>query len=89
MPYAQVADVLAGHEWPRLFDAEVLSAVDVPCAAAIYVNDAFVDVGYSQATADLLPGMRRWVTDEYHHNGLRTDGGRILDRLIGLARGSL
>ena len=62
---------------------------DVPCAAAIFVNDAFVDVGYSQATADLLPGMRRWVTDEYHHNGLRTDGGRILDRLIGLARGSL
>lgn len=57
-------------------------------AAAIYVNDAFVDVGYSQATADLLPGMRRWVTDEYHHNGLRTDGGRILDRLIGLARGA-
>jgi pimeloyl-ACP methyl ester carboxylesterase len=89
VPYAGVAQVLAGHEWPRLFDADVLSAVDVPCAAAIYVNDAFVDVGYSQATADLLPGMRRWVTDEYHHNGLRTDGGRILDRLIGLARGSL
>ncbi|MGB7818116.1 MAG: alpha/beta fold hydrolase [Ornithinibacter sp.] len=87
VPYAEVAALLATHEWPRLWDAEVLSAVDVPCAAAIYVNDAFVDRAFSEETADLLPGMRRWVTDEYHHNGLRTDGGRILDRLIGLARG--
>jgi len=35
---------------------------------------------------DLLPGMRRWLTDEYLHNGLRTAGDRILDRLIELAR---
>ena len=87
VPYADVAALLATHEWPRLWDAEVLSDVDVPCAAAIYVNDAFVDRAFSEETADLLPGMRRWVTDEYHHNGLRTDGARILDRLIGLARG--
>ena len=52
-------------------------------------GDAFVDLGFSQETADLLPGMRRWVTDEFHHSGLRTDCGRILDRLIGLARGTL
>jgi len=39
-------------------------------------------------TADLLPGMRRWLTDEYLHNGLRSDGDRVLDRLIGLARGT-
>ncbi|MEO5609859.1 MAG: alpha/beta fold hydrolase [Ornithinibacter sp.] len=89
VPYAGVAGVLAQHEWPRLWDADVLASVDVPCAAAIYVNDAFVDLGFSQESADLLPGMRRWVTDEFHHSGLRTDGGRILDRLIGLARGAL
>jgi hypothetical protein len=29
-----------------------------------------------------------WVTDAYRHNGLRVDGARILDRLIGLARGT-
>jgi pimeloyl-ACP methyl ester carboxylesterase len=88
VPYAAVAGLVATHEWPRLWDAGVLSSVDVPCAAAIYVNDAFVDRAFSEETADLLPGMRRWVTDEYHHNGLRTDGGRVLDRLIGLARGT-
>ena len=40
VPYSEVAGLLAEHEWPRLYDAEVLASVDVPCAAAIYVNDA-------------------------------------------------
>ena len=88
-PYAEVAELLSAHDWPRLYDADALAGVDVPCAAAIYTHDAFVDRGFSEETADLLPGMRRWVTDEYHHNGLRTDGARVLDRLIGLARGML
>ena len=42
-PYAEVAVVLAEHEWPRLYDADVLASVDVPCAAAIYADDPFVD----------------------------------------------
>ena len=54
-----------------------------------YAEDAFVDRRFSEETADLIPGMRRWLTDEYHHNGLRTDGAHVLDRLIGLARGTL
>ncbi len=87
-PYAEVAAILAEHPWPRLYDAEVLASVDVPCAAAIYADDPFVDREFSERTADLLPGMRRWLTDEYLHNGLRSDGGRVLDHLIGLARGT-
>jgi pimeloyl-ACP methyl ester carboxylesterase len=87
--YRPAAERLAGHEWPRLHDADRLAATDVPCAAAIYAEDAFVDRRFSEETADLIPGMRRWLTDEYHHNGLRTDGGRVLDRLIGLARGAV
>jgi hypothetical protein len=31
--------------------------------------------------------MRYWLTNEYEHDGLRADGGRILDRLIALGRG--
>jgi pimeloyl-ACP methyl ester carboxylesterase len=85
-PYRQVAAVLADHEWPQLYDADVLAQVDVPCAASIYADDPFVDRGFSEETADLLPGMRRWLTDEYLHNGLRTDP-RVLDRLIDLVRG--
>jgi pimeloyl-ACP methyl ester carboxylesterase len=88
-PYAEVAGLLAEQSWPALYDVDVLASVDVPCAAAIYAHDAFVTRHLSEQTAALLPGMRPWLTDEYHHNGLRTDGARVLDRLIGLARGRL
>ena len=63
--------------------------VDVPCAAAIYADDPFVDREFSLETADLLPGMRTWLTDEFLHNGIRSGGDRVLDRLIGLTRGTI
>ena len=85
-PYAEVAGILADHPWPRLYDAEVLGSVDVPAAAAISVHDAFVDRELSEQTAALVPSLRTWVTDELHHNGLRTSGEKVLDHLITLAR---
>jgi pimeloyl-ACP methyl ester carboxylesterase len=85
-PHHDVAGILADHDWPRLYDADRLAAVDVPCAAVIYGDDPYVPRAFSEATADLLPRMQRWLTDEYLHNGLRTAGDRILDRLIDLAR---
>ncbi|MGZ8737362.1 MAG: alpha/beta fold hydrolase [Nocardioides sp.] len=88
-PLADAAAIIAEHEWPRLYDADVLREVDVPCAAAIYAEDAYVDRVFSEETARLLPGLRPWVTNELEHNGLRADGERVLDRLIGLARGRL
>jgi pimeloyl-ACP methyl ester carboxylesterase len=84
--YRDVAAILAEQDWPRLYDAGRLAAVDVPCAAVIYADDPYVDRAFSEETADLLPGMRRWLTDEYLHNGLRTAGDHVLDRLIELAR---
>jgi pimeloyl-ACP methyl ester carboxylesterase len=86
-PLREAADLLAEREWPPLYDAEVLGSVDVPCAAAIYAEDAYVPREHSERTARLVPTMRPWLTNEYEHNGLRADGGRIVDRLIGLARG--
>ncbi len=87
--WAEVADLLAEREWPRLYDRDALVGVDVPCAAAIYAEDAYVDRAFSEETARLLPRMRPWLTNELEHNGLRADGERVLDRLIGLARGRL
>jgi pimeloyl-ACP methyl ester carboxylesterase len=86
-PYREVAMGLAGRDWPRLYDADVLSQVGVPCAAVVYADDPYVDRRFSEETADLLPGMHRWLTDEYLHNGLGTDGYRVLDRLIELVQG--
>jgi hypothetical protein len=86
-PLAEAAELLAEHEWPTLYDEQALRAAEVPCAAAVYAEDPYVDRVFSEETARLLPRMRTWVTNEYEHNGLRAGGDRILDRLIGLARG--
>jgi pimeloyl-ACP methyl ester carboxylesterase len=86
-PLREAAELLAAHEWPRLYDPDQLRANDVPVAAAIYANDPYVEREFSEETAALIRGARPWVTSEYEHNGLRADGDRILGRLIDLARG--
>ncbi|MDN5688556.1 MAG: alpha/beta hydrolase [Brachybacterium sp.] len=86
-PWAEAADLLAEHDWPRLYDAEALRAADVPGAAAVYFDDAYVPREYSLATADLLRGVTPWVTSEYEHNGLRASGQGVIDHLLDLAAG--
>lgn len=86
-PLRQAAELLAVHEWPRLYDPERLRANEVPVAAAIYANDPYVERAFSEETGALIRGARLWVTSEYEHNGLRAAGDRILGRLIDLARG--
>jgi len=87
-PLREAAELLATHPWPPLYDAERLRTCAVPCAAAVYAEDIYVERSFSEETARLIPSMRVWLTNEYEHNGLRVDGGRILDRLISLARDS-
>jgi hypothetical protein len=87
-PLAEAADLLAHHEWPRLYDEQVLRECDVPCAAAVYAEDAYVDRELSLETAAMIPTMRTWLTNEHEHNGLRADE-RVLERLIGMARGTV
>jgi hypothetical protein len=86
-PLREAADILAGHEWPRLYDDDRLAANDVPVAAAIYAEDMYVERALSEETAAHIRGLRTWLTDEYEHNALRADGGRVLGRLIDLVRG--
>ena len=47
----------------------------------------YVDRDDSLRTAVAIEGLRPWVTSEYEHDGVRASRGRVLDRLIGLARG--
>lgn len=88
-PWLPAAELLAEREWPALYDADALRATEVPGGAAIYHDDVFVPRELSRETAALLPGVRPWITSEYAHNGLRADGERVLDRLLGLADGRL
>lgn len=85
-PFAEVADLLADHEWNQLYFPERLAQADVPVAASVYYADAFVPREFSMETAALLPDCRPWVTSEYEHNGLRADTA-VLDHLIGLLKG--
>jgi pimeloyl-ACP methyl ester carboxylesterase len=86
-PLADAAENLAEHEWPRLHDPDRLRANEVPVAAAIYVEDMYVERALSEETAAQIRGLRPWITNEYEHNGLRADGDRVLGHLIDLVRG--
>ena len=83
----EVAEALAAHEWPRLYDPDVLATNTVPAAATIYTEDLYVERRFAEATAAAVPNLRAWVTSEYDHNGLRVDGERIISRLLDLVRG--
>ena len=84
-----MADLLAGHEWPRLYDPVALRSTRVRGAAAVYARDVFVPMVYSLQTAALVPGLRTWVTSEYEHNGSRASGGAVFTRLHALATGAV
>ncbi len=86
-PLREAAQLLAEHEWPRLYDPRRLAANEVPVAAAVYAWDMYVERAFSEETAERVRGMRLWITSEYEHNALRADGARVLGRLIDMTRG--
>ena len=87
-PLAECAELLAAREdWPALYDAASLGRCEGPGAAAVYFDDMYVPREFSLQTAGAIRGLRRWVTNEYEHDGLRASDGAVLDRLIRLTRG--
>ena len=86
-PLAEAAQILADHEWPKLYDVERLAGNEVPAAAAIYAEDMYVPREFSEETAGAIRGLRHWVTNEYEHDGLRANGKGVLGRLLDLVQG--
>jgi len=87
-PLKEAAQLLAVWEdWPRLYEAEALRANAVPCAAAVYYDDMYVERQFSEETAAQIRGLKVWVTNEFEHNALRASGERLLDRLLAMAQG--
>ena len=86
-PHREVAELLAQHPWPRLYDEDRLARNEVPVAATIYVDDVYVERTFAEETAATVRGLRPWITNEFAHNGLRADGERVLGRLIDMVRG--
>ncbi|GFR40817.1 hypothetical protein Agub_g1439 [Astrephomene gubernaculifera] len=89
-PYKATAEVMAEKaDWGPLYDDAVLANNRVPVAALSYVDDLYVDYDLSMDTAASIKGLKLWVTNEYRHSGIRDDGGRIFDRLLGMARNAV
>ncbi len=86
-PFATTAELLADHDWGPLYEVDRLAANEVPVAAAVYAEDMYVERRFSEETARRIRGLRLWLTNEYEHDGLTADGGRVLGRLLDLARG--
>ncbi len=86
-PLAGAAEILAEHEWPKLYDVERLRENEVPAAAVIYAEDMYVERAFSEETAASISGLRPWLTNEYQHDGLRQEGARVLGRLLDLVQG--
>ncbi|KOV09962.1 alpha/beta hydrolase [Streptomyces sp. XY431] len=89
-PLKETAELLAARtDWPDLYDPAVLAANEVPVFAAVYHDDMYVDTADSLETARAVRGVRTWITNEWEHDGLRVSGGKVLDRLIAMARGEV
>ena len=80
------ADLLAEHDWPRLYDPAVLASNDVPVAATVYYDDPYVVREFAMETAAAVRGLRPWITNEFMHNGLSVDE-RVFNRLLDMVRG--
>jgi pimeloyl-ACP methyl ester carboxylesterase len=85
-PLRKAAELLAAHEWGRLYDGDRLAANEVPAAAIVYAEDMYVERRLSEETAARVKGLRMWLTNEFEHDGLRADK-RVFERLLDLARG--
>jgi pimeloyl-ACP methyl ester carboxylesterase len=89
-PLREVADSLAERaDWAPLYDVDVLASNQVPVAAAVYAEDLYVDAAHSSQTATRIRGLRRWITNEYEHDGLRTSGDAVFERLWRMADGEI
>jgi pimeloyl-ACP methyl ester carboxylesterase len=87
-PLREAAHLLAeDDDWPVLYDREVLARNEVPCAAAIYTGDMYVEREFSEETARRIRGLKPWITSEYEHNGLRSNGPHVVGHLLDLMRG--
>jgi len=84
----EAGELLAAHEWPRLCDADQPRANEVPVAAAIYVEDMYVERAFSEETAAHIRGLRPVDHQRVRAQRPAADGEWILSRLINFTRGA-
>jgi len=85
----EAAELLAAkNDWGGLYDLNVLRDTSVPVAAAVYYEDMFVELAFSEETASLLgEKCKIWVSNEFQHSGLKDGGAHVLSMLMKMASG--
>ncbi|HXH61752.1 MAG TPA: alpha/beta fold hydrolase [Fimbriimonadaceae bacterium] len=89
-PFIEAADILESKsDWPALYDPERLKHNQVPVCCAVYHDDMYVPSQFSIETADSVPNVRAWVTNEFEHCALRTASEKVLGRLFDMMDGEI
>ncbi|MDO5672128.1 MAG: alpha/beta fold hydrolase [Actinomycetaceae bacterium] len=88
-PYKDAAFGLAqDRDIPAHWDLDTLGDNQVPVAAAVYAPDMYVPLEESLRTASRIRRLVPWVSEKYHHNGIRVAGALIFESLNGIMRGA-
>ncbi len=64
-----------------------------PCERRVLIltrgtQDMYVDFSSAQETAAQVGAIQSWITNEYRHSGVRDDGEKIVETLLGMTRGT-
>jgi hypothetical protein len=92
-----VAEGLAAKsDWGNLYDAAAMKAAlasgKTRAAAAVYHEDMYVDFDACMkvtARDGPLGKVKLFITNEYQHSGLRDNGGALVAKLHGMAKGAI
>lgn len=85
-----VADILhAKSDWEDVYDVHKLKQNDVPVYAAVYVEDMYVSMETSLATADIIKGCKTFVTNQLYHDAIRSKSQDVLAALFALRDDSI
>lgn len=75
--------------FPLIFRGVSFSlCLDVVRAQSIEIA-SYVEREFSDETSKIMPDCKIWVTNRYQHSGLREDGDKVLDTLLGMTRGEI
>lgn len=87
---APVADILAKYSgWPELYDPFVLARNEVPLYAASFVDDMYVDIGFSTESAKLIKNCKHFITSGMYHDAIKSKTEEIMKELFALRDDSI
>jgi len=86
----EVAELLEQKtDWPALYDPEQLRKNEVPVYSAVYLDDMYVDYGFSSETAGIIKGCKTFVTNVLYHNAVRAKTADMVKGLFDLRDDSI